>query len=161
LAPPSEAGRSFDELTGRLRSTRTRIAWLAPRGIGPTAWKGDAKQEVQIRRRFMLLGQTLDGMRVWDVRRAMQALREIEGRRPQLTLTGRGEMGVHALYASLYEPEAAGLVLSKLTASHREGPDYLNVMKHLDIPEALELARSRMGVEQVRLDVSGGSGLRD
>jgi dienelactone hydrolase len=162
LAPQSEAGKSFEELTARLRSTRTRIAWLAPRGVGPTAWKADSKQEVQIRRRFMLLGQTLDGMRVWDVRRAVQALREIEGRRlERLTLAGCGEMGVQALYASLYEPEVTGLVLSKLPASHREGPDYLNVMKYLDIPEALELARGRMGVEQVRLDVSGGSGLRD
>jgi dienelactone hydrolase len=162
LAPPSEAGRSFDELTGRLRSTRTRIAWLAPRGIGPTAWKGDAKQEVQIRRRFMLLGQTLDGMRVWDVRRAIHALREIEGRRLRpLWLAGHGEMGVNALYAGLYEPDVAGLELAKLPASHREGPAYLNVMKYLDIPEALELARGRMGVEQVRLDVSGSSGLPD
>ncbi len=143
LASPSEAAKSFEELTARLRSTRTCLAWLAPRGVGPTAWNADPKQQVQIRRRFMLLGQTLDGMRVWDVRRAMQALREIEGRRlERLTLTGRGEMGVHALYASLYEPEVTGLALSKLPASHREGPDYLNVMKYLDMPESLELARS-------------------
>jgi hypothetical protein len=162
LASQSEAGKSFDELTVRLRSTRTRIVWLAPRGVGPTAWKADSRQEVQIRRRFMLLGQTLDGMRVWDVRRAVQALREIESRPlGRLRLTGRGEMGVHVLYASFYESEVTGLVLSKLPVSHREGPDYLNVMKYLDIPEALELARGRMGVEQVRLDVSGGSGLRD
>ena len=162
LAPRSDAGRSFDELTARLRSTRTRMAWLAPRGVGPTAWKADPKQEAQIDRRFMLLGQTLDGMRVWDVRRAIHALREIEGRRLRpLWLAGHGEMGVNALYAGLYEPDVAGLELAKLPASHREGPAYLNVMKYLDIPEALELARSRMGVEQVRLDVSGSSGLPD
>jgi hypothetical protein len=130
--------------------------------VGFTAWKADSKQEVQIRRRFMLLGQTLDGMRVWDVRRAIQALREIEGRRlGSFSLAGHGETGVNALYASLYEPDVTGLRLSKLPVSHREGPDYLNVMKYLDIPEALELARGRMGVEQVRLDVSGSSGSRD
>jgi len=156
LAPQSEAGKSFEELTARLRSTRTRIAWLAPRGRGFTAWKADSKQEVQIRRRFMLLGQTLDGMRVWDVRRAIQALREIEGRRlGSFSLAGHGEMGVNALYASLYERDVAGLRLSKLPVSHREGPDYLNMMKSLDISDALALARSRLGAAGVQLDVAG------
>ena len=51
------------------------LAFVAPRGIGRTAWNADPAKQTQIRRRFMLLGQTLDGMRVWDVRRALQALR--------------------------------------------------------------------------------------
>ena len=45
---------------------------LAPRGVGPTAWP--KKKDVQIRRRFGLLGQTVDGMRVLDVRRASRCL---------------------------------------------------------------------------------------
>jgi dienelactone hydrolase len=156
LVSLAKAGERSDPLTARLRSTRTRLAWLAPRGIGPTAWKADAKREIQIRRRFMLVGQTLDGMRVWDIRRAVQALREIEGRRlGPLRLVGHGEMGVNALYAGLYEPDVAGLELSKLPVSHQEGPDYLNVLQHLDIPEALALARGRMTSAGVRLDLSG------
>jgi hypothetical protein len=148
--PSAESGKFIEELTTRLRSTRTRIAWLAPRGVGVNGWNANAKQAIQIRRRFMLLGQTVDGMRVWDIRRAVQVLREIEGRRlGSLRLAGRGEMGVNALYASLYEPDVAGLELSGLPVSHHEGPDYLNVLKFVDIPEALGLARNRMGAEQV------------
>ncbi|MFT5857486.1 MAG: dienelactone hydrolase, partial [Verrucomicrobiales bacterium] len=54
------------------------VALFAPRGVGPTAWTEDARERVHIRRRFMLLGQTLDGMRVWDIRRAIAAVRAIE-----------------------------------------------------------------------------------
>ena len=141
LASPSEVGETLEALTARLRSTRARLAWVAPRGIGPTDWNADPKQLIQIRRRFMLLGQTLDGMRVWDVRRAVRAVQEIEGRRlGRLTLVGRGEMGVNALYARFYEPGVSDLDLSGLPASHREGPDYLNVMKYLDIPQAIQVS---------------------
>jgi hypothetical protein len=44
---------------------------IGPRGVGPSAWPTD--KEKGIRRRFMLLGQTLDGMRAWDVRRGIRA----------------------------------------------------------------------------------------
>ena len=54
------------------------FAYVCPRGIGPAAWTGDEKKQTQIRRRFMLLGQTLDGMRVWDIRRTIQALGQID-----------------------------------------------------------------------------------
>jgi len=115
------------------------LACFAPRGIGLSAWSGDAKAQTHIRRRFMLLGQTLDGMRVWDIHRAVrcvQTLTASENR--QLTLRGRGEMGVHALYAALFDPGVAGLNLMELPKSHRNGPDYLNVLQLLDLPEALQ-----------------------
>ena len=32
------------------------------------------KRRTKIRRRFMAWGQTLDGMRVWDIRRAIQMI---------------------------------------------------------------------------------------
>jgi hypothetical protein len=54
-----------------------QLVLFAPRGIGEGAWTADPKEETHIRRRFNLLGQTLEGMRAWDVRRAIQALREV------------------------------------------------------------------------------------
>ncbi len=45
------------------------MAWLAPRGVGPSAWSGGERKQTQIRRRFQLLGRTLDTLRVWDVAR--------------------------------------------------------------------------------------------
>lgn len=132
------------EWARELRAARTGEAWTAPRGVGPTAWSVQAPTAIQIRRRFMLLGQTLDGMRVWDVRRAVQALGSTAGRHPPaVVLAGRGTMAVHALYASLYEDSVRDLDLTGLPQSHRDGPDYLNVLQLLDIPEALALARAR------------------
>src|SRR5688572_32237130 len=46
------------------------VAFVAPRGIGPTAWDADERKQTHIRRRFLLLGQTLDGMRVWEDRKS-------------------------------------------------------------------------------------------
>lgn len=128
------------------KSERLRLVWFAPRGVGPSAWTADARKEVQIRRRFMLLGQTLDGMRVWDIRRAVQVLVQVNGGAAGLTLEARGVMGVNALYASLYEPAVRRLELPALPASHREGPDYLNVLQVADIPAAIRRAEAG-GVE--------------
>ena len=43
---------------------------FAPRGLGPTASTASAADQNQLRRRFLLLGQTVDGMRVWEIGRA-------------------------------------------------------------------------------------------
>ena len=47
----------------------------------------------------------------------------------------KGEMGVNAAYAALFEPEIAKLVVADVPASHAEGPDYLNVLKVWDLPQ--------------------------
>jgi hypothetical protein len=48
----------------------------------------DAGKQVQIRRRFQLLGQTVDGMRVWDVRRALAVVRSLSSVGATQCLTG-------------------------------------------------------------------------
>jgi hypothetical protein len=53
-------------------------------------------------------------------------------------------MGVNALYAALFEPAIRDLELSDLPNSHAAGPDYLNVLQLLDIPQALALAGERV-----------------
>jgi dienelactone hydrolase len=144
---PAADPAALAELKNRVQ-TAGALAFVAPRGVGPTAWSGDEKRHTQIRRRFMLLGQTLDGMRVWDIRRAVQALRNALGpEAPAVTLRGRGAMAVNALYATLFEPAVKRLELTRPPASHRIGPDYLNVLKILDIPQALDLARAQAEVQ--------------
>ena len=49
--------------------------FIAPRGIGPTNWTADERKQVQIRRRFSLLGHTLDSLRIFDVLRGIEAIR--------------------------------------------------------------------------------------
>jgi dienelactone hydrolase len=120
------------------------IVGLAPRGVGLTGFVDDARKRVQIKRRFQLLGQTLDGMRVWDIHRAAGAVRALEGTRGlPLWLHGKGDMGVNTLYAGLFVSDVAGLSLEELPASHMTGPDYLNVLRFLDIPQALAMAAER------------------
>ncbi|MBI4324403.1 MAG: prolyl oligopeptidase family serine peptidase [Chloroflexi bacterium] len=142
-----EAGaEAYARLKDNLLGVQMRIVWafVAPRGIGLTAWTQNEKKRIHIRRRFMLLGQTLDGMRVWDIRRAVQALRSVaEAQGAVLSFLGEANMGVNLLYASLVEPAFQGsnaLNLLKFPESHRLGPDYLNVLRVLDIPQAVALA---------------------
>src|SRR4051812_11924168 len=64
-----------------VRERTKAMVFFPPRGLGPMAWETNGTKQTHIRRRFMLLGQTLDSMRVWDVRRAIQTLRRMDGYR--------------------------------------------------------------------------------
>jgi hypothetical protein len=130
------------------------LAYVAPRGIGPTAWDADPGNETHIRRRFMLLGQTLDSVRVWDLRRAIQALRAIEGYADvPLSIDAGGEMAGLSLYATLFEPGIESLTLRRLSNSHRHGPDFLNALRVLDVPHTVAMVAEK---SSVRIDQSGG-----
>jgi dienelactone hydrolase len=118
-------------------------AFVAPRGVGPTALTDDKKHRVQTQRRYYLLGQTEDGMRVWDVRQALRALRAVPacGEAP-VTLEAAGPMAGVALYAALFsdrDVRIGELNLKGLPNSHRRGPILLNVQRQLDLPEAVAL----------------------
>jgi hypothetical protein len=140
-------GAGFDAIRQLLQSGSDGLAWLAPRGIGLDAWNSNPKKQVQIRRRFMLLGQTLDGMRVWDIRRGVQALRSLpQFKETKLSLAGAGDFACDVLYASLHEPGIDQLDLWALPESHRTGPDYLNVLRVLDVPQAVAMAAERSAV---------------
>jgi hypothetical protein len=65
------------------------MAYLAPRGVGLTAWTGSETAQNHRLRRFYLLGETLESSQVYDIRRAIQALRSIPGcAKPKLWLSG-------------------------------------------------------------------------
>ena len=121
------------------------FATVAPRGVGPTRWAAPGSpEEAHIRRRFALLGQTLDGQRVWDVRRALACLRTLpELKDVPLWLQGKQDMAGIVLYASLFEPDIARLDLWHPPASHVQGPTFFNVRLVLDMPQALALAFPR------------------
>jgi dienelactone hydrolase len=119
------------------------FAAIVPRGIGPTRWAAEGSpEELQFRRRFALIGQTLDGQRVWDVRRAVRAVQSVV-KPAKLTLHGDGMSGVISLYAGLFEPSVAGFDLWHPPTSHHTGPTFLNVLKYLDFRQAVALAEPR------------------
>jgi len=131
----------FERLLETLKDGNTALVFAAPRGIGLTAWNPDERKQTQIRRRFMLLGQTLDGMRVWDVRRTIQTLHQIELLNDvPVVLKGKHIMAGIVLYASLFENDIEGLDLQNLPDSHRDGPIFLNVLRYMDIPQVVKMA---------------------
>ncbi len=145
----SPSGLSDEELETHFDSSKTQV-FAVPRGIGPTAWSGNEKKQTQIRRRFMLLGQTLDGMRIWDVRRALQATRAIKGlESSRLRVTATGQAAAYAVYAPLFEPGIDRMKLSELPQTHRDGPILLNVRRFLDMPEVVAMATERVAGECV------------
>lgn len=132
-------------LRRRMEAQRAALAFFAPRGIEPTPWAADSKTAIQIRRRFMLLGQTLDGMRVWDIRCAARSLRSLAPYRDAvITAQASGPMAVNSAYAALFEPDLTELELGDVPKSHRDGPDYLNVLKTWDIQQALDVLGPRL-----------------
>ncbi len=163
-----DSAAQWSELSSLLQNQPWGMAWTAPRGVGPTEWTTDERERTQIRRRFMLLGQTADGMRVYDARRAIQALRRLDGHeQPALWLHSEGDAAVWSLYASLFETDVAVLDLQEPPRSHQQGPDLLNVLRVLDVPQAVALAAERSRVRiydadaaawQYPLDAAGNLG---
>ncbi|OWK43110.1 alpha/beta hydrolase family protein [Fimbriiglobus ruber] len=144
-AKPKRDAAKFEQNRAVMRAEKLAFAAVAPRGIGPTKWADAGSQaDTLARRRFALVGQTLDGQRVWDVRRAVTALRTATDlRTTPLTLHGERDAAGVALYAALYEPGVAALDLWELPTSHRDGPIFLNVAKVLDVPQAVALVAPR------------------
>ncbi len=122
------------------------LAYVPPRGVGPTQWTTDERARTHIRRRFMLLGQTDDAMRIWDVRRALQALQQIEGiSEVNRSLHGTADSAAIALYAALYEDNIASLELIDPPKRNRDGLSLLNVSKFIEMPQLVLMAASKVG----------------
>ena len=129
-------------------TVETAIVHFFPRGLGSTTSALTAADQNEVRRRYQLLGQTADGMRVWDIRRAVAALRThpLFGDTP-IQLVGTHDQAINALYASLFIDGLASVELVAPPASHMTGPDYLNVLRFLDIPQAAAMSAERQPVK--------------
>jgi dienelactone hydrolase len=141
---PAGDPKSFESTRSMLLNNPWAMAFVAPRGIGRTRWNPAKKKQTQHRRRFYLLGQSLDGMRVYDVRRAMQAIRGIpEYAETPLWLQSQGAAAGITLYASLYEPPVVRIDAHAVPHSHRDGPFLLNVSRFVQMPEIVAMAAER------------------
>jgi len=144
--PPADE-KAFKQTQGMFRSFKWAMAYFAPCGIGPTAWDPSEARQKERQQQFQLLGQTVDSMRVWDVRRAIQTLRSKGGMKTvPLWLQAGGHMSGVTLYASLWEPKITRLDLYDLAGSHRDGPFFLNIHRFLDTPQAVAMASERTQV---------------
>ncbi len=153
MPPIPDAPARLVRLKEDLEAKQSVVAYLAPRGIGLSAWSTKPRDQVQIRRRFMLLGQTQDQMRAWDILVTVNTLPGLPFVRDlPITLQAEGLMAVNALYASIFAAHPHTLEVSGLPISHRIGPDYLNVLRVLDIPQTVALAAEKSAVKLLARD---------
>ena len=92
-----------------------------------------------VERAHALLGQTVDEGCVWDIIATVRYLQEQEKGKREWKVIGRRQNGILAAYAALLEPSITEVIVVDPPASHRNGPIFLNVLRVLDIPEALGL----------------------
>jgi hypothetical protein len=111
--------------------------FLDPRGVRWTWTKKSPPNYVE--RAHALLGRTVDQGRVWDIAAAVRFLDNTSKSKRPWRVIGRGQSGVLAAYAALLEPTIKEVVVIDPPTSHREGPIFLNILRVLDVPDALGL----------------------
>ncbi len=125
------------------------VVFCEPRGIGTTKWTRKNPPNY-IERSHVLLGRTVDTGRVWDVTAAARYL-STSGRlgdgkdRLPVHLIGTGAAGVIAAYAAILDEQIAGVTLLLPPATHMNNlaPQFLNVLRVCDFPDALGLIAPR------------------
>jgi hypothetical protein len=116
---------------------------LYPRGIGKAPEWTRGSQPNYVERAHALLGRTVDQGRVWDIIATIRRLSADYKTKQRWKIVGYGPSGILGAYAALFEPAIQEVVLINPPKSHRDGPIFLNVLRVLDIPEALGLLAPR------------------
>lgn len=119
---------------GKLFTTDDAVTMLiSPRGIGKQAWTRKSPPNT-VERSMALLGSTVDTGRVRDVMAVLAAMQK------PVKIAGTDQSAVIAAYAAILSPKnVSGVVLDSPSMSHRDGPHFLNVLRTVDVPEALGL----------------------
>ena len=114
-----------------------------------------------VARSHVLLGRTVDAGRVWDVIAAAKYLAadssaQAANERRQIHVAGERAAGVIGAYAALLHREIGSVTLVSPPASHMDAhaPQFLNVLRVCDVPDALGMLAPRsltvLGVERSR-----------
>jgi hypothetical protein len=89
-----------------------------------------------VERTAVWTGRTIGAMQVWDILRAIQWVTDEEKlSASSISLYGKGEMGILALYAALFDERVKQVILNEPPASHWQGPALLNVLRVTDVAE--------------------------
>jgi len=142
---PEGDPKSFKQHQGMFSSFKWVMAYAPPTGVGPTQLGPEKTGKRNLR--LQAAGQTIDSVRVWDARRAIQTLRSAGGMdKVSLWLQGSGRMAGVLTYASLFEPEITRLDLHNLPLSHSDGPFFYSILQIMDVPQAVAIALERSKV---------------
>lgn len=134
----------------KVASADQAIAFCEPRGIGDTKWTRKNPPNY-VERSHVLLGRTVDAGRVWDVIAAARYLPDtarFNNNRAKLPIhiAGSGAAGLIAAYAAVLDERIAGVTLISPPPTHnmnKIAPQFLNVLRVCDVPEALGLIAPR------------------
>ncbi|MBN2508523.1 MAG: prolyl oligopeptidase family serine peptidase [Verrucomicrobia bacterium] len=140
----ADSGGSFIGMLRGLGRPGEAVYLCEPRGMGATRWT-EKNPPNYVKRSHALLGSTVDTGRVRDVIAAARALRGRHGGQVPLTVVGEGAAAVLAAYAALLEPEISGAVLRRPLLTHMDAaaPQFLNVLRVCDVPDALGMLAPR------------------
>ena len=148
VANPDEDFPGLGLLWGdRYRKEASFFTGISPREGFYAKWNVKSPPNT-VARSLVLLGQTVDSGRVRDVAAVIALFRKlvvvsgekVEKASVRFRLVGTGQSGVIAAYAATFVPGVVPeLVIADPPLSHRDGPHFLNVLRVLDIPEALGL----------------------
>jgi cephalosporin-C deacetylase-like acetyl esterase len=109
---------------------------VGPRGTIDEQWTTKSPPNF-VERAHALLGRSVDDGRVWDIIASTKMFDSKEKAKDGWKAVGIGQAGILAAYAALFEPSIKEVVLIDPPTSHKNGPIFLNVLRVLDIPEAL------------------------
>ena len=139
--PEAEADAdAFARSRALLESSNAAVAMVTPRGVGPLSWAAPQSSDaVHLRRCFPIIGQTLDGQRVFDVTRAITGIRDAAPGIP-ITVIGNNDMAGVALYAVVMDGETDAVRLVNPPVSHHDGVELIQALRFMDMPQALALA---------------------
>ncbi len=126
---------------------RYNVAYFETRGVGANGWSTGLQWHV--RRASAWAGRTVASMQVYDVLRALQTLRQINGVSDnEIVIAARDGMAAVALYAALLDGNVAGVILdsppeTQNTPGREDGRDFalemLNCLRITDVPQVAGL----------------------
>ena len=128
-----------DTLRQITRSGTNSLMVVYPRGIGPIPWTKKLWKDAL--RNSMHTGRTPDSMRLWDILQAARALRAKTAK--PIAIGGSGISAGLALYAAILDQGIERTILVNPPTTHHDGPIFLNVLRHADLPEAAALLAPR------------------
>jgi hypothetical protein len=129
IASDGEDEGSIRRTLGQVLNDEKLLLIVFPRGVDEVPWRRTVQRDVL--RNAMHVGRSLDFMRLWDVMRSVDALKQQPDADPQrITVLGRGISGVLGLYAAIFDESIAQVVLLEPPAS---SPARAHLLEHSSV----------------------------
>lgn len=147
VARDTDFEKQIPEWLADVSANETSVFFLSPRGVGLTATDAAPAKQTQLRRRLYLLGQTLEGMQVYDIVRGLEAQSILHRAEfptvtdpPRVELYGRSTLPLYA--AALAGSVRPSLMqITAIPGANADRPTLLNVDRvcNLDLIAAMAL----------------------